>query len=54
MMQSTDGIVELVVVEKSELVVNLSAAGTVIQRGFVQVDCTRKVALGSFIIGILC
>ena len=46
MVQRADGIVQFIVVKKSQFVVNLSAAWTVIERGFVQVNRARKISLG--------
>jgi hypothetical protein len=45
MVQRTDRVVQLVVIKKSQFVVNLSAARAVIERGLIQVDCAREVSL---------
>ena len=53
MMQRAHGVGQLVVIKKSQLVVNLSTTRAVIERGLVQIDSTRKISLGRFGIRVL-
>jgi len=48
MVQCADGIVEFIVVKKSQFVVNFGGSNVfgVIERGFVQVNRARKISLG--------
>jgi hypothetical protein len=55
MMQRADRVVQLVIIKKSQLVVNLSIANAfgIIERRLIQVDRARKVSLGGFGICVL-
>ena len=46
MVQGADGIVELIIVNKSEFVVDLGTAWAVIECGFIEVHRPFEVALG--------
>jgi hypothetical protein len=46
MVQGTHGIVELIIVDKSEFVVDFGTAWAVVERGFIEVHRAFEVALG--------
>src|SRR5437899_12825818 len=53
MVERTYGIVQFIVIKKSQYVVDLSTTRTVIECGFVHVDRTRKISVGRFAVCIL-
>ena len=53
MVQGAHGIVELVIVNKSQFVVDLGTSWAVIECGFIEVHRSFEVALGGFIVCVL-